>query len=180
MAIRLAVLSLFLSGLLAASTAFAAERHRAETFQGTCQFSGVLRQQPPLTNLPQPGTATARAAGTCSGTLTRANGRVRELDASPSRYVARAQGDISCGGGTAEGSGYIRVGGAKLRFLFSEVRGPGAAAVRLEGRDGGSAAGEARVSDDADPLEIAQKCAGQGLDSVPIDIDIATSPALSG
>ena len=174
------MLSLFVSGLLAASAASATAGRHAETFQGTCQFSGVLHQEPPLTNLPQPGTATARAAGTCSGTLTRANGRVRELDGAPSRYIARAQGDVSCGGGTAEGRGYIRVGGAKLRFLFSELRGPGAAAVRLEGRAGGSAAGEARVSVDAGPLEIAPKCSGQGLDSVPIDIDIATTPALSG
>ena len=169
---------LVVCALIAASAAPAAERHRADSFEGTCQFSGILRQQPPVTNLPHPGTATARAIGTCSGTLTRANGR--ELDASPSRYVARAQGDISCAGGTAEGRGYIRVGGAKVRFLFSEVRGPGAAAVRLEGRGGGSTAGEARVSADEDPVEIAQKCSGQGLDMVRIDIDIATTPALSG
>jgi len=140
----------------------------------------VLSQQPPITNLPQPGAATARAVGTCSGTLTGKNGRVRELDASPARYVARAAGEISCGGGTAAGRGFIRVAGKKLRFLFSEVRGPGAAAVRLEGRAGGSAAGEARVSDDEDPLEIAQKCSGPGLGSVRIDIDIATTPAISG
>lgn len=171
---------LVVCALLAASAAFAAERHHADTFEGTCRFSGLLRQQPPVTNLPQPGTATARAVGTCSGTLTRANGRVRELDASPSRYVARAQGDISCGGGTADGHGYIRVGGAKVRFLFSEVRGPGAAAIRLEGRGGGSAAGEARVRAGEDPVAIAQKCGGQGLDVVRIDIDIATTPALSG
>jgi hypothetical protein len=169
-----------MSALLAASAAFAANGQRAETFEGTCQFSGVLSQHPPITNLPQPGTATARAVGTCSGTLTGKNGRERELDASPARYFARAQGEISCGGGTAEGKGFLRVGGRKVRFLFSEVRGPGAAAVRLEGRAGGSAAGEARVSDEEDPLEIAQKCSGPGLDSVRIDIDIATTPAISG
>jgi hypothetical protein len=180
MAIRLAAPVLVVCALIAASAAPAAERHRADSFEGTCQFSGILRQQPPVTSLPHPGTATARAIGTCSGTLTRANGQKRDLDASPSRYLARAQGDISCGGGTAEGHGYIRVGGAKVRFLFSEVRGPGAAAVRLEGRGGGSTAGEARVSADEDPVEIAQKCSGQGLDVVRIDIDIATTPALSG
>jgi hypothetical protein len=180
MAIRLAAPVLVVCALIAVSAAPAAERHRADSFEGTCQFSGILRQQPPVTSLPHPGTATARAIGTCSGTLTRANGRERELDASPSRYVARAQGDISCGGGTAEGRGYIRVGGAKVRFLFSEVRGPGAAAVRLEGRAGGSAAGEARVSADEDPVEIAQKCGGEGLSSAHIDIKLATTPAISG
>src|SRR5688572_5080881 len=53
MAVRLAVLVLVVSGLVAASAAGAAKGHHAETFQGTCQFSGLLRQQPPMTNLPQ-------------------------------------------------------------------------------------------------------------------------------
>src|SRR5688572_15481926 len=101
MAIRLAWVLLVVSGLVAASAALAAKGQQARTFQGTCQFSGVLSQQPPITNLPQPGAATARALGICSGTLTGKNGRVRELDASPARYVARAAGEISCGGGTA-------------------------------------------------------------------------------
>jgi hypothetical protein len=54
------------------------------------------------------------------------------------------------------------------------------AAVRLEGRSGGSAAGEARVSDEEDPVEIAARDSGPGLNSVRIDIDLATTPAISG
>jgi hypothetical protein len=152
--------------LAACSVAAASGGHGHATFEGSCTFSGVLTQEPPVTNLPQPGRATARAVGTCSG--------------SPARYFARAHGDISCGGGTATGRGFIRIGRRKLRFLFSEVRGPGVAAVRLEGARGGSAAGEARVSEEEDPVQIAQQCSGPGLRSVRIDIDIATTPSLSG
>jgi hypothetical protein len=180
MAIRLAAAVVAVLALIAVSAANATGGRHAETFEGTCQFSGVLSQDPPMTNLPQPGTATARAVGECTGTLTGRKGRVRELSGDRARYVARAQGDISCGGGTAEGLGYIRVGGKKLRFRFSEVRGPGVAAVRLEGVAGGSAAGEARASEEEDPVAIAQKCSGAGLAEVRIRIDLATTPALSG
>ena len=137
-----------------------------ETFQGTCQFSGKLRQKPPLTNLPTEGRAVARAQGRCNG--------VR------ARYVARASGTTSCGGGSATGTGFIRFADGRIRFRFSEVRGPGTAAVRLEGADGGSATGEARVSEDEDPARIAAKCGGDGLRQVRIHIDLATTPSISG
>jgi hypothetical protein len=138
----------------------------AETFEGTCQFSGILRQEPPLTNTPQAGSATARARGLCSGER--------------ASYFAQAGGTLSCTGGTATGSGFIRLRGERIRFRFSEVRGPGAGAIRLEGASGGSAAGEARVSEEEDPLRIAEKCGGKGLRSVRIHIDIATTPSISG
>jgi hypothetical protein len=137
-----------------------------ETFQGTCQFSGKLRQKPPLTNLPTAGRAVASARGRCAGTR--------------ATYFATARGAVSCGGGSATGTGYIRLPDGRIRFRFSEVRGPGTAAVRLEGAGGGSAAGEARVSEDEDPARIAERCGGAGLREVRIHIDIATTPSISG
>jgi hypothetical protein len=151
-----------------------------DSFAGTCRFSGTLRQDPPLTNAPQPGEASARATGTCSGTLTDEKGRVRRLDGDRARWFASARGTASCGGGSAVGSGFIQLRGERLRFRFTEVRGPGAGAITLEGAGGGSAAGAARVSQDEDPLEILRKCSGSGLRQVGIDIDIATTPAMSG
>jgi hypothetical protein len=139
---------------------------QADTFQGTCQFSGKLRQQPPLTGTPRAGRATARARGLCDG--------VRAT------YFARAAGTVSCAGGSATGKGFIRIRRDRIGFRFSEIRGPGTAAVRLEGADGGSAAGAARVSENEDPAEIAQKCGGDGLRAVRIHIDLATTPSISG
>jgi hypothetical protein len=156
-------------GLLALTPlAPAGDRHAAadQTFQGTCQFSGKLRQKPPLTNLPADGRASVRAQGRCSG--------VRAT------YVATARGTTSCGGGSAAGAGFIRFAEGRIRFRFSEVRGPGTAAVRLEGTGGGSAAGEARVSEDEDPARIAEKCGGAGLREVRIHIDLATTPFITG
>jgi hypothetical protein len=156
-------------------------QHRStETFQGTCQFAGTLRQNPPLTNIPQPGRAEATASGRCTGTLTDSKGRVRQLEAARARYFAQAIGTSSCAGGTAAGNGFIRFGGERLDFRFSEVRGPGAGAIRLEGERGGSAHGAARVSDDEDPVRIARLCSGPGLRQVGIQIDLATAPAISG
>ena len=164
----------------AVSTAFAGNKHGPITFEGSCELSGVLTQSPPITNLPQPGDATARAEGTCTGTLTGSRGVVRELDAARSRYFARASGSMSCGGGSAEGSGVLRIAGRRIRFAFSEVRGPGVAAVTLEGRAGGSATGAAHISQDEDPADIAAKCGGDGLRSAHIDINLQTTPAISG
>jgi hypothetical protein len=182
MAVRIATVVSVVAAMLAVSGPAAAERgHRgATTFEGSCEFSGLLRQSPPLTNLPQPGTATAGAVGTCTGTLTDAKGRVRELTASRSSYFARARGTMGCGGGTAAGQGFIRLAGKTLRFDFSEVRGPGAGAITLDGAAGGSAAGVATVSEEEDPLEIAEKCSGEGLREARIDITIETTPAMSG
>jgi hypothetical protein len=36
------------------------------------------------------------------------------------------------------------------------------------------------VSQDEDPAEIAAKCSGDGLRSAQIDINLATTPAISG
>jgi hypothetical protein len=137
-----------------------------ETFEGTCQFSGTVRQHPPLTNTPRPGRAWAVATGTCNG--------VRAA------YFAHAQGTTSCGAGTATGAGFLRIRGARIDFRFSEVRGPGAAAIRLEGARGGGAAGTARVHESEDPVRIAEACGGQGLRQVRIRIDLATTPAIAG
>jgi hypothetical protein len=178
-------LALVLAALTLAPSALAdrdehRDRDETETFVGTCQFAGTLRQDPPLTIADRPGEASATARGTCTGTLTDADGDIRQLDAERASYFASARGTMSCGGGSAAGSGYLQIRGERLRFRFSETRGPGFGVIRLEGADGGSAAGEARASEDEDPGEIALKCMGEGLRRVGIRIDIATTPALSG
>jgi len=70
--------------------------------------------------------------------------------------------------------------GQRIPFGFAELRGTGGAAIRLEGKRGGSAAGEANASPSEDPAAIAAACAGPGLRSVSIDITLATTPAISG
>ena len=166
-------------GVLGTAAPAAAKRGPV-TFEGTCAMSGTVQQDPPITTVPAPGSATAVAAGTCSGTITDRKGRVRRVDAARSSYAARASGTIGCAGGSAAGAGVLRVARARIPFSFSEVRGPGAAAIRLEGARGGSATGEAAASAEEDPAEIAAACAGPGLRSVAIDLSLVTTPTISG
>jgi hypothetical protein len=166
--------------LLAAAPAADAGGGQASTFSGECHFEGVVRFSPPLTNEPQPGRGEARAAGPCTGTWTDRRGRTHELDGDRVRYFAANQGEISCGGGTAEGGGYLRYRGDKLRFALTETRAAPAAELHLEGSEGGSADALARVSEDEDALEIAQKCSGPGLDRVGLVIDLLPTPGISG
>ena len=170
------------AGLVALCLVPAAFGHRAgatATFEGRCEFSGALRQDPPLTNTTAPGSATARARGACFGTLTKHDGDVRTLDGDRVDYAAQAEGELSCGGGSSSGAGELRFPGERIRFGFSEVRGPGAAAISLAGQGGGEASAVATVSPEEDPVEIAQRCAGEGLRTVRIDISL-TSPGISG
>jgi hypothetical protein len=158
------------------------DRRSAESFQGTCQFEGTVRQHPPLTNLPAPGRAFAVASGTCTGTLTDSRRRSRSLNAERVFYAAQASSEnMSCGGGTAEGSGFMLFRrGERIDFGFSEVRGPGTGVINLTGRRGGSAQGNASVSPDEDPAQIVLKCSGEGLSEVDIDINLASTPTISG
>jgi hypothetical protein len=178
------ILLLALSGLLLPTAAASADRgggaQRAETFSGSCSLSGTVRHTPALTATPQPGHAAARLAGTCSGTLVDERGRRHSLDGTPARYAAAAAGVLSCGGGSSAGPGTLRLGdGHEIAFRFSEVRGPGSAAITLQGIAGGEATGIATVSPDADPVEIARRCAGAGLRDVSIDANLV-SPGISG
>jgi hypothetical protein len=167
MALRHVIAAAAAAAAIAAPGAEAGGGERsADTFEGTCEFSGTLRQHPPLTGTPQPGSASVAASGTCNG--------VRAA------YFAQAAGTTSCGGGTATGAGFLTIRGHRIDFRFSEVRGPGGAAVRLEGAGGGSAAGTARVDEREDPVRIAQACSGSGLRQVHVRIELATTPAIAG
>jgi hypothetical protein len=168
------------SAVLAIAAPAAATPRGQVMFSGSCTLSGTLVQDPPMTAVATPGRAFATAVGTCSGTLTDRRGRTRELTDARTRYAASAAGVVGCGGGTAEGHGVLALAGRRIAFAFREVRGPGVAAIKLQGARGGSATGHAAVSPDEDPAAIAAACAGPGLRSVGIDITLATTPSISG
>jgi hypothetical protein len=146
----------------------------ASTFEGSCHFAGTVSFEPPLTDEAQPARGSARAGGPCTGTFTDRRGRSHELDGDRVTYVAANRGSMSCGGGVAEGGGYLGFGSRRLRFTLTEVRGTGAAELFIEGARGGVAQGVASVSQEEDPAEIAQKCLGSGLPGARIVIDLAT------
>lgn len=159
----------------------AAARDRASTFSGSCKVSGTAVFDPPLTNTAQAATQRVQATGTCSGTFTARNGRAHQLNNAPvSWQTTEYSPDASCSAGTDSGSGKITFRYGTIRFTISETVGPGVAAFTLKGAEGGSAAGQANISPSADPVAIAQACAGAGFNEAPVDIQVSTTPSISG
>jgi hypothetical protein len=154
----------------------------AETFDGSCEMSGVIRHQPPLTTTPAPTAVRGSFSGTCSGELTDRRGRTHQLDGAPAAYeVQDASGSLSCLGGTATGTGSLLFGrGRRIDFTLTERRpAPGLAVVTLAGAAGGSATVFGTVSPSEDVMEINERCNGSGLRLVRGDARIL-SLGLSG
>ena len=167
-------------GLLAAAPAADGHASKANTFSGSCHFEGVVRFSPPLTNSERPTRGFARAAGPCEGTFTDRHGRSHTLDGDQLTYVASNRGSMSCAlGQGATGGGYLRYRRHKLHFELTENRVGAVAQLTLRGRRGGGGNGTANVSQEENPVEIAQKCAGSGLEQVRIEGDLET-PGISG
>jgi hypothetical protein len=176
---RLGILTILAVAVLGTAPA-EAHRTRGASFQGSCSFHVQVRFAPPLAALPQRGSDFARGSGTCSGSFTDRHGRARALDGARVGYVASDSGPSSCAEGAMAGRGYLGFRRTRLRFRLTEARAGAAATLRLDGMRSGSAAGDARVSPDADPSQVVQSCLGAGLAGAAVDIDLATTPAIAG
>lgn len=151
------------------------------TFTGQCHFVGRVTFTPAMTNDPQVITQHVRAPGTCNGTLTDRRGRTHELQNGRAAYVATELApNSSCSSGTAEGNGKLVFRYGSLRFVESETRAGVVVHATATGREGGSASGVAEPTPDQDPAEALQRCAGKGIHSARIAIDLATTPSISG
>src|SRR5947209_11564876 len=154
----------------------AAARDHASTFSGSCKVSGTAVFDPPLSNTAQPGTQSVQATGTCSGTFAARNGRAHQLNNAPvSWQTTEYSPDASCSAGAASGTGQITFSYGTIRFTISETTGPGVAAFTLKGAQGGSAVGQANISPSANPVVLAQECAGAGFTEAPVDIQVSTT-----
>ena len=179
------VAKLFLALLFCAAfpalTPFAeAKLKGAQTFQGTCEMSGLIHHEPPLTQTPTPTTIRGSFRGVCSGQLTDRKGRTRGLDEARASYRALGVGDLSCLGGVATGTGKLRLGrGSVIDFALTERRGPGVAEVTLEGESGGTATVFGTVSRDEDLIEIMRRCMSSGVRLLRGDARIV-SPGIAG
>jgi hypothetical protein len=181
LSLRTLAVAVVISGALPSSLA-AADSPGTETFAGTCEMSGTVRHEPPLTQEPAPTEIHGRFSGTCSGELTDRDGTTRQLDGAPADYVVRdAGGDLSCLGGTATGTGRLSFGrGQEIEFSLTERRpAPGLAVVTLEGAAGGSATVVGTVSPSEDLMELNERCNGSGVRAIRGDARIV-SPGISG
>jgi polyvinyl alcohol dehydrogenase (cytochrome) len=152
----------------------------ASTFSGSCQLSGTVDFNPPLTNSPQAVDQTARATGTCSGTFTDTAGRDHQLSNAPVTYAATEHADSgSCGGGTDAGSGTMTFQYGVSHFTISETRAGAGVIVQTQGTRSGSAAGVATAG--GNPVDIAQQCGGSGMKEAQIgNAEVHTTPSMSG
>ncbi len=174
-------LGVVLIGAGQASADRAAAKDRANTFSGSCKVSGTATWDPPMTNTPQAATQLVQATGTCSGTFTGRNGRVRQLNNAPvSWQTTEYTPDASCSAETDSGSGKVTFQYGTIGFTISETRVAPVAAFTLKGAKGGSAAGEANISPNADPVAITEACGGAGLTEAPSDIQVTTTQSISG
>jgi hypothetical protein len=159
----------------------AAASDGANSFSGSCKLSGTATWDPPITNTPQASTQRVRATGTCSGTFTGPNGQARQLNnASVSWQTTLYAPAASCSAETDSGSGKVTFQYGTIRFTISETRVGPVSAFTLKGGEGGSAAGQANVSPSADPVAITQACGGAGLTGAPADLQVTTTPSISG
>ena len=152
-----------------------------ETFSGRCQFTGTVTFRPPLSNTPQNITQHVVAPGTCSGTFVGAHGVSRQLDNAQSTYLAteRSSG-ATCAGGTASGKGELILPYGDIEFSESETRTGVLVVATATGAAGGSAAGDAAPTPDQNPVTAAQECAGSGIPSATVSIQLSTTPSISG
>jgi hypothetical protein len=159
----------------------AAAKDGANTFSGSCKVSGTAVWNPPITNTPQAAAQGVQATGTCSGTFTGSNGRAHQLNnALVSWQTTEYTSDASCSAETDSGIGKIAFQYGTISFTISEIRVAPVASFTLKGAAGGSAAGEANISPNADPVAITEACGGAGLAEAPTDIQMATTSSISG
>ena len=79
----------------------------------------------------------------------------------------------------APGSGELVFSAGALKFAILENRVAGTALLSLTGSQGGSATAVAAVNS-PNPATVLEQCAGSGEASVPVDLTLRTTPAISG
>jgi hypothetical protein len=154
---------------------------QAASFNGSCEFSGVVKFNPPMTTTPQPIAQYADAPGTCTGTFVDRRGRSYSLDGTPATDRAWSSGDlVSCEFGLASGTGFLSFPRGRIHFTMQEYR-PGATPmIQFTGRRSGGAWMAVTPSQSSDPVAALQACSGAGLSEFDLDGQFQTNGAISG
>ncbi|HEX8208273.1 MAG TPA: hypothetical protein VF587_19575 [Solirubrobacteraceae bacterium] len=147
-----------------------------DSFDGSCSLAGTVKFTPPARNAPGPLAFTYEGDGTCSGAL---DGR--EVKDVP---VHMFQSGRSYGGclqaetvAPVEGA-MTFASGQKLGYTLdfttvgTEVDG------MMYGERSGVARGKATFATDRTPPDVTARCAGEGVDEIPMDLSFSTDSPL--
>lgn len=122
-----------------------------------------------------------QATGTCSGTFIAPNGRAHKLNNAVVGWQTTEYSPVaSCTAGTDAGTGEIAFQYGTISSAISETTVGPIAVFTLEGAEAGSAAGQANINPSVGPVAAVQACAGAGLAEAPVDVQVATTPSISG
>jgi hypothetical protein len=149
------------------------------SFAGSCSLEGTNTFTPPATNTKQPLTVRYDASGTCTGTL---DGR--EVTDAPVtlRSLARSNpGSCPEARTTTPGQGAITFrDGTTIRNTFDFTSRLTEVDLTMYGERSGSARAPATFRTQRRDPDVAMKCAGEGAETVPMDMTIRTvSPLVS-
>ena len=142
---------------------------RAPRFDGSCTFEGDVTFSPPLTNTAGNARYAYEAAGTCND--------------EPATLRQSGPVEASClqAHTTFPGRGEIVVqGGKAVRYTLEFMATATEVDFMLFGRRSGFARGHGTFLTDRTPPDVPAKCGGEGLESAPLDVSIATDGPLVG
>lgn len=167
--------------LAVAPGAGAAPPDRIETFTGTCQSQAVVNMDPPMSGeLRETQVDIASRWAKCTGTID-ADGHVFNVVDAPTVGELHGSGPSSCELSATQGWGRFTIANRwRIDFTYVEPRLGPVGLLRYSGIAGGSAIDVARLSDEEDSADIVQRCSGEGVPSVVVDVSIETTPSISG
>jgi hypothetical protein len=164
--------------LVTAGLAPASAKQRVHSFAGSCSVQGTVAFSPPATNSQQLLHVVYDANGTCDGTL-----GGRQVSGAPIDMHNEATSDGSClRADTVEpGHGAMEFADGTVIAYSLEFHYVGTDGVQtFQGERSGSAIGHGSFLTQRTPPDTTQKCAGEGVSEVPMDLSLTTqSPLVS-
>jgi hypothetical protein len=167
--------------LALAPAAAAAPPDKTETFTGTCESQAVVNMDPPMSGeVRETQVDIASRWAKCSGTV-EADGHLFRVVDAPTVGELHGSGPSSCELSATQGFGHFTIANRwRIDFTYLEPRLTSVGLLPYSGVAGGSALDVARLSSEEDPVDVIQRCGGDGVPSVLVDVTIATTPSISG
>jgi hypothetical protein len=178
---RAALIAATMAGALLAVAPGAAAVKPVDTFAGTCDAQVIVRNDPPMSStIRDTNIDISTVWATCTGTVSRGN-KVQHVDAAPTTGYLQGFGPSSCLISNTSGSGHFTIDDRwRIDFDYTEPRLGPLGTLRWTGAAGGTAMDAAHLSSEEDSFDVVQRCGGEGVPSVLVDVTIVTTPSISG